>query len=100
MMQLFIEYGFYDVWWHFLFYLFIACHICLLVEVSPLQVARDNWASYWIAILVSSAVPSILTSRVGFATLGTEILAGMITVSALSLVLTLSLPFLFRRNHS
>lgn len=96
MEQAFIDYGIYDVSGHYLFFLLITAHCCLFIDISPLQKKSLSTLNYWIAIAISAAIPSILTTVFNFPSLKTEVLTGLAVALLLCFILTLSLQHFFK----
>lgn len=83
--------SFYNMGGHFMFYMLITAHICLFVDISPLQKYPTCKLNYLIASVLAAAIPSAITS---FATLPSptiELSTGLGSALILSFLITLTI---------
>ncbi len=75
---------------HFLFYLFLTAHICLFVDLSPLQKRATCKLNFLIASLLAAAIPLAITTLVTFPSLAVELFWGVTSALALGVFITLN----------
>ena len=51
---------------NYLYYLLLTCHICLFVELSPLQKNPASKFNYFLASSVSAVAPFLITNTITF----------------------------------
>ena len=83
--------SFYNMGGHFMFYMLITAHICLFVDISPLQKHPTCKLNYLIASLLAAAFPSVVTNLITFSSTSTELSVGIGSALALSVLITLTI---------
>ena len=87
--------SFYNSGGHFLFYMLITTHVCVFLDISPLQKHPMCQLNFLLASLISAAVPSVATLLVPFPTPALELAIGIGAALLLSFVTTLSIQRIF-----
>lgn len=82
---------FYIIGDHFLFFLLIAVHMCLLVDLSPIQKYPTCKLNYLIASITAAVVPSLSVRFFTFSSAITELGFGISFVLILSIIMTLTI---------
>lgn len=83
--------SFYNSGGHFLFYMLIAAHVCIFIDISPLQKYPMCQLNLLLASLISAGVPSIVTLLVAFPTPAVELATGIGVALLLSFLTTLTI---------
>lgn len=87
--------SFYNAGGHYLFFLLITAHVCLFVDISPLQKKSMCGLNYLLATLLSAAVPSIGMSLIVFSTPTKQLTVGISSAVVLSVLITLTIQRVF-----
>lgn len=74
-----------------MFFMLITAHICLLVDISPLQKRPTCKLNYLIASVLAAAIPSAITSFAPFSSAVMELSIGIGSALALSVLTTLTI---------
>lgn len=88
----------YSIGGHFLFYSLLTVHLCLFVDISPLQHYPTCKLNYLIASVIAAAIPSSLTSFIIFPSISVELIVGIACALILSVTLTLTIQRILRIN--
>lgn len=83
--------SFYNIGGHFMFFMLVTVHICLFVDISPLQKYPTCKLNYLIASVLAAAIPSAITSLVTFPSSTIELSVGIGSALALSFLITLTI---------
>lgn len=82
--------NFYNIGGHFLFYFLITAHICLFVDISPLQKYAISKLNYLIASIISATAPTVVTNLTNFPSPSMELSTGLGTALLTGLLITLT----------
>lgn len=74
-----------------MFFMLITAHICLFVDMSPLQKHPTCKLNYLIASVLAAAIPSAITSFITFSSAAMELNIGIGSALALSVLITLTI---------
>ena len=74
-----------------MFFMLITAHICLFVDISPLQQHPTCKLNYLIASVLAAAIPSAITSFITFSSAVMELSVGIGSALALSVLITLTI---------
>ncbi len=83
--------SFYNSGAHFLFFMLLTAHACVLIDISPWQKHPICQLNLLLASMISAAIPSIFVDLVSFSTPVIELVAGIGAALLLSLISTLTI---------